>query len=126
MASISKSLVTLGSLLLLSTAQLGAQQLADARVTLRPMVVPSPGAQLVAPIGLATTIGAFNPRTPHRWPYVVGGAVLGAIAGGVSLAARVKRTDDGMVFPMYMAGATATGAGLGALGGLIVSSIVRQ
>ena len=115
-----RALLICSAVVFLAPAQLPAQRLAVARVAL-----PSPpvvSASLRAP-SIAVPRSAVG--EPRRWPYVVGGAVVGGAAGGLWLAQRAARTDDAMVFPVYVVGAVGAGAALGALGGLIVSVVVH-
>lgn len=104
----------------LAAGRLSAQSLATVQVALvHPAAAAAP---FRAP---ALAIPRSVAGEPRRWPYVVSGAVVGGVAGGVWLARRAARTDDAMVFPGYVVGAVAAGAALGALGGLIVSVVVH-
>ena len=104
----------------LAAGRLSGQSLAAARVGL---VTPSAdSAAFRAPV---IPVPRSANGEPRRWPYVVGGAVVGGAVGGVWLAHRAARTDDAMVFPGYVVGAVAAGAAVGALGGLIVSVVVH-
>jgi hypothetical protein len=104
----------------LVAGRLPGQSLATAQVGL---VQPSAGPVVVRTPTIVNLRAAGD--RPRRWPYVVGGAVVGGAVGGVWLAHRAARTDDAMVFPIYGVGAVAAGAALGALGGLIVSVVVH-
>ena len=105
-----------GAAACLATGQLHAQQIASAQVG------------IVRPVGAlvphAVTLPPMVRARPRRWPYVVAGAVVGGVAGGVWVVHEVSKTDDAMFVPVVAVGAVAAGAAVGALGGLIVSVIV--
>jgi hypothetical protein len=115
----SLSLVACALLAALPGTTLGAQQLSAMRVG---MTTPT-----VTTLDVRRTVTVAAPSSVHRpmrWPYVLGGAVLGAAAGGLWVARQVARNDDAMPFPLIIAAPIALGAGVGALGGLTVSVIV--
>jgi hypothetical protein len=100
---------------------LGAQQLSRMRVGL-----PERAAAALAAPAVVTVSVAAAKRRPKRWPYVLGGAVVGAVGMGFWIAYGVAHTDDAMVFPPLVVAELAVGAGVGALGGLMISDIVHQ
>jgi len=106
----------------LAAGRASAQSMATAQVGL--------ARQVAAPAAVRTrslAVVQSASREPRRRPYVVSGAVVGGVAGGVLLAHGVAKTDDAMVFPVvYASGVVAGGAALGAFGGLIVSVIVHR
>jgi hypothetical protein len=66
-------------------------------------------------------------RSVRRWPFIVGGAVMGSVGAGVWLARGVKWDDDGMALPVVPIAAVLTaGAGIGAIGGWTVSAVVGR
>ena len=100
----------------LTAGELHAQQLASGQVGIaRPVAVRT---------ARSVTLAPMSRGRPRRWPYVVGGAVVGGVAGGLWLARQAAKTDDAVEVPVVAIGAVAGGAALGALGGLIVSVIV--
>ena len=120
MLSLSRTVVALGTVATLTATSLSAQQLADACVGLGTQSAASYDAHAIVP-----PLVARSAQGPKRWPYVVGGALVGAVAGGTWIVHRVAHTDDAMGVPVYAVGVMAAGTGLGALGGLIVSAIVQ-
>jgi hypothetical protein len=62
-----------------------------------------------------------------RWPFILGGAVVGAGVAGMLIGREVARSDDGMILPVVpLAGIVVAGAGVGALGGWTVSAVIRH
>ena len=112
-------LVVCAMLAALPGTALGAQQLSAMRVGLT-----APPVRRLDSSSAPSVAASSSVHRPRRWPYVVGGAVVGAAAGGIWLARQVARTDDAMVFPLFAAVPVALGSGLGALGGLTISVIV--
>ena len=116
----SLQLVVCALLVAVPGTALGAQQLSAMRVG-----VTTPTMTTLGVRSTVTVPAASSAHRPMRWPYVVGGAVLGAAAGGVWVARQVARNDDAMPFPLIIAAPIVVGAGVGALGGLTVSAIIE-
>ena len=120
MSSMPRMLSGLCAATLFCAVSLGAQQLAAARVGLA-----HPSQQLARPASAPHLSSPRSARPIRRWPYVASGAVIGGAVGAGLMIRQIARTDDAMGGEVFVVGATAAGAGLGALGGLIVSVIVR-
>ena len=108
--------------LLITALPLGAQQLERAQRGVR----RASSAQIA--ITTMPGISAADRRRPvPRWPFIVGGAVVGSAVGGALIAREIARGDnDGMVLPVVpIAGAVGAGAGVGMLGGWAISAVVR-
>jgi len=96
-----------------------AQRITAARVGVAEVEPALDGARLAQPLGVTV---AESPA-PSRWPYVIGGALLGGIATGAWLAYQLSKDDDPMMtFAVPVVG---IGAAVGALTGLLVSQVVR-
>ena len=115
---VSRSLVLLLAASLFAGATLRAQSLEASPTTLHRAV-----AERARPGQVFLRIAASEARRPRRWPYVIGGAVLGAAGAGIWLGHAVNQSNDQMVFPQFVIGIVGIGAGVGALGGLIVSLV---
>jgi hypothetical protein len=105
---------------LFCAGSLGAQQLAAARIGLS-----LPSHELARSESVAALPVARSARQIKRWPYVATGAVIGSVVGGGLMISRIAREDDAMGGGIFVVGAAAAGAGLGALAGLIVSVIAQ-
>jgi len=82
---------------------------------------------LAALTRVPSAVSAPPARPVRRWPFIVGGAVVGSAGAGLWLARGVKWDNDGMIFPVVPVAAVVTaGAGIGALGGWAVSTLVRR
>jgi len=108
--------------LLLIALPLPAQRLESAqrgvsRASLPP--VPFTATQSVPSAGRAHSV--------PRWPFVLGGTVVGAGVAGALIAREIARSDDGMVLPIVpIAAGVVAGAGVGALSGWAVSAVIRR
>jgi len=114
--TVSRSLLVLGTCALIAPAPLTAQALAGAGIA----VAHGAGAHSGPP-------AAALPVTPaaavsHRqWRYILGGAAVGAIAGGLLLANRIAHEQDPLLVPGHTVVYIGLGAGLGAVGGWALS-----
>src|SRR5690242_8111513 len=111
---------------LIAALPLPAQQLqrTQSGVTRAAQSPPTRAALTLVPLAVPSAPPA---RPVRRWPFIVGGAVVGSAGAAVWLARGVKWDDDGMIFPVVPVAAVVTaGAGVGALGGWTVSTIVRR
>ena len=108
--------------LLLGTLPLPAQRLEHAQSGVTRATRPHP--TLVAP----TLVPSVHRARPvRRWPFILGGAVVGSVGAGIWLARGAKWDDDGMILPVVPIAAVVTaGAGIGALGGWGASAIIRR
>ena len=111
--------ISLAAGVLLAVSPLRAQTLASARVGIAPLP-----ATASAPRTLVLHVEAPAARGHARWPFVLGGAVVGAAATGLVVANQIRHTDDAMVFPQYVAVLVGAGAGVGALLGWAVSAAI--
>ena len=116
---LSQSLLVLAASALLAAPPLRAQALAAARVG----IAPRAAATTARPRVILAVDAPSAPRHA-RWPYVLGGAAVGAGVTGLVLANQIRHTDDGMVFPQYVVVAVGAGAGVGALLGWAVSAAI--
>ena len=112
-----RSLLLLAVGVLLAVPPLRAQTLAAAQVGIAPVA-----ATTGAPRTLALHVEASPAGGHARWPFVLGGAVVGAAATGLVVANQIRHTDDAMVFPQYVVVVVGAGAGVGALLGWAVSA----
>jgi hypothetical protein len=112
-----RSLVLLGACALVARAPLAAQDLAATRVGIAPLAVAD-GRPRAAPLEMpqATTM------SHRRLQYVLEGAAVGAIAGGLLLANRIPHEPDARSIPRLTVLCIGVGAGLGALGGWALSN----
>jgi hypothetical protein len=107
---------------LIGTLPLPAQQLEHAHSGVTRAAQPLP---TLAALSWAPSVHPARPV--RRWPFILGGAVVGSAGAGVWLARSVKWDDDGMILPVVPIAAIVTaGAGIGALGGWAVSAIVGR
>ena len=116
----SPSLFLLGAVGLFAAAPLQAQALASMRIGITREASATGGSPRAA-----FRVAQAESRRHQRWPFVLGGAVVGATAAGLVLANGIRQTDDAMVFPQYVAAFIGVGAGIGALGGWAVSAVIR-
>lgn len=114
--TLSRALIMLGAFALLVGAPLAAQELSAARVGIAPAPVAGAGPPRAA---LEVAAAAVAPR--RRWPFVLYGAAVGAIAGGLLLANRIAHEQDPLLIPRHTVVYVGVGAGLGALGGWALS-----
>ena len=112
-----RSLLLLAVGVLLAGPPLRAQTLASAQVGIARMPAASG-----APHTLVLHVEAPPAGRRARWPFVLGGAVVGAAATGLVVANQIRHTDDAMVFPQYVVVVVGAGAGVGALLGWAVSA----
>jgi hypothetical protein len=107
--------------LLIIAFPLRAQQLARAQRGAHPA---SSAPMAITAMGGIVAVGRSRPVP--RWPFLVGGAVVGSAVGGALIARQIARSDDGMILPVVpIAGAVVAGAGVGMLGGWAISAVVR-
>jgi len=80
----------------------------------------------VSPSAYQGPVAADAEPGPLRWPFVVGGALVGGVTAAVIVAHSVQSTDDAMIFPIVSVGAfLAVGMVAGASVGWLVSELVR-
>src|SRR5689334_17513126 len=79
--------------------------------------------KLDAPLAPLAHAQVSTDEAPARWPFVLGGALIGGVAAGAWYAYEVSKNDD----PMIDLSVPVVGIGIaaGALTGLIVSQVVR-
>jgi len=114
--TVSRSLTILGALAMVAATPLAAQEFVVTRLAIAPVAAPISAPSTAA---MQVSDAAAGPR--HRWPYVVGGAAVGAIAGGLLLANRIGHEQDPRLVPRHAIVYIGLGAGLGALGGWALS-----
>jgi hypothetical protein len=120
MPSIRRTLSIQCAATLLFTGSLGAQQLAATRVGLT-----RPDREIARSASLTPLQAGRSTGHVKRWPYVVTGAVIGGVVGTGLVVRQIARTDDAMIVEPFIIGGAVAGVALGALGGLIVSVVVR-
>jgi hypothetical protein len=100
-------------------APAGAQRLDAARVG----VSVSDAGFLNAPAAAPLHLVPAAQDLPPRWPFVLGGALIGGVAAGAWYAHEVSKNDD-VMFDLSLP-VVAIGIGAGAFTGFLVGEIVR-
>src|SRR5215203_2068389 len=80
---------------LIAALPLPAQRLASAQRGVSP--ASAPRSALTA---LPSVPSAGRAHSVPRWPYILGGAVVGAGVAGALLAREIRQSDDGMILPV--------------------------
>ena len=114
--AVSRSLIVVGAFALVAPAPLAAQATAGARIGIEAGAVANGGVS-TAPLHV-TRAAAVSHR---QWRYILGGAAVGAIAGGLLLANRVAHEQDPVLVPRHTVAYIGVGASLGAVGGWALS-----
>jgi hypothetical protein len=108
--------------LLLVALPLQAQRLESAQRGVSRASLPA-----VPLVATRSVPAAGRVRSVSRWPFVLGGAVVGTGVAGALIAREIARSDDGMILPVVpIAGVVIAGAGVGALGGWAVSAVILR
>jgi hypothetical protein len=119
--ALTKSLLVAVAGALLAATSLAAQDLASAHVGVA-RVLTATDRPLRASYQIEEALATQRPR----WPFILGGAVIGAAAASFALTNALRLTDDAMIVPpQFIVGVVGVGAGIGALGGRAVSAVVQ-
>jgi hypothetical protein len=114
--TVSRSLIVLGVCALVAPAPVAAQSLGAARVGIDAGAAANGGLPTAALHVTGAVAGSHR-----QWRYILGGAAVGAIAGGLLLANRIAHEQDPRLVPRHTVVYIGLGAGLGAVGGWALS-----
>jgi hypothetical protein len=114
------ALATLTSALLsVGPAAATAQRLVALRAGVAGVKQSADAVRLITPLHVVESASA----PPSRWPFVLGGALIGGVAAGAWYAHEVAKNDDPMIdLSLPVVG---IGTGVGAFAGFLVGEVVR-
>lgn len=109
----------IAALLSLVPTQATAQRLLALRAGVAGVEHAADSVRLVTPLRVVTSAEAL----PSRWPFVLGGALIGGVTAGVWYGHEVAKSEDPMIdLSLPVVG---IGIGAGAFAGFLVGEIVR-